>query len=143
MATAAVIVGAAGALFGAGATAYSAHQAADERERKEKALKEQAQRDAEIHKQRTAAILGKQKAAYAASGVEVDEGSPLAVITETQQQAEEERKAILKNYEYREDTLTRAASRIRTSGYSSAFGTLLGGAADYASSPYAVNPFAQ
>lgn len=130
------------AVIGAGATAYSTHQAAEAREDEADRMKDEGKRAAEVHRRQTERLTSKQRAAYAASGVRVGEGTPLAVIEATQRDADEEREEILKGYGYRSDALKKDASRIRVSGYSSAAGTLLGGAAGYASSPYAKNPFA-
>ena len=135
--TVAVIV----AVVGAVRTAYSAHQAAEDRDDAKDQLEKQARRDAEIHAEETERLTAKQKALYAASGVRVDEGSPLAVIAETQRKAEEERNAILQGYGYQGDRLSTEADRIRTTGAFSVAGTLLGGAATYAASPNAKNPF--
>ena len=129
-------------VVGAGSQIYSAHESAKDRDDARDRLKKQAKRDAEIHSEESKALRSKQIALYAASGVRVDDGSPLAVIEESQRRAEEERESILEGFGYREDALSDEASRIRVSGYSGAAGTLLGGAATYATSPYAKNPFA-
>ena len=130
-----------GFVIAAAGTAYSAHQAGKATDDEADRLEKQARRDAEIQREETERLTSKQRALYAASGVRVDEGSPLAVTAETQRKAEEERNAILEGYGYREDALRTDADRTRVSGYSSAAGTLLGGAATYSASPSAKNPF--
>jgi hypothetical protein len=105
-------------------------------------MEEMAKRDAEIHREQSEKLTAKQRALYAASGVKVSAGSPLAVIARSQAEAEEERQEILKGYGFRSKALRQDASRTRTSGYLTGAGTLLGGVSNYAASPYAKNPFA-
>lgn len=138
----AAVVGLVISIIGAGGAVYQSRQAAEAAEDEEKRLKEMAKRDAEIHQEQSEKLTAKQRALYAASGVKVGVGSPLAVIARSQAEAEEERQEILKGYGFRRDALRSDASRVRTSGYLTGVGTLLGGTASYAASPYAKNPFA-
>lgn len=135
------IIGLVISVVSAGAAYHQSQQAADAREDEKDRMKEMAQRDAEIHREESAKLTAKQRALFAASGVKVDEGSPLAVIAKSQADAEEERQEILRGYGFRADALQTDADRIRTSGYATAGGTLLSGVANYAASPYAKNPF--
>lgn len=141
MGTAAVVIGVVTALVGAGSAIHQAGQASDARDDQAKLLEEQAERDAAIQLANTEKLTAKQRALYAASGVRVDVGSPLAVIAATERKAAEERAEILKGYGRRADALRTDADRIQTGGYASGTGTLLGGAADFAESPYAQNLF--
>ena len=138
MAGTAVIIG---TIVSAATGAYTTYKSAQDRDDAEDQLKKQAKRDAEVLSENAEILKKKQIAAYAASGVRVDVGSPLAVIEESQRKAEEERSAILEGYGNRGDTLSTEASRIRVGGYSGAASTLLSGATSYATSPNFVNPF--
>lgn len=138
----AAVVGLVISVIGAGAAVHQSMEAAEAREDEEKRMAEMAKRDAEIHREQSEKLTAKQRALYAASGVKVGAGSPLAVIARSQVEAEEERQEILRGYGFRRDALRSDASRIRTSGYLTGAGTLLGGTATYAASPYAKNPFA-
>jgi hypothetical protein len=138
----AAVIGLVISVIGAGTAVYQSQQAADAAEDEAKRMEEMAKRDAEIHREQSEKLTAKQRALYAASGVKVGAGSPLAVIARSQAEAEEERQEILKGYGFRSDALRSGASRIRTSGYLTGVGTLLGGTATYAASPYAKNPFA-
>jgi hypothetical protein len=142
MGTAAAVIGLVSALVGGASAYHQSQKAADARDDARDQMKLQAQRDAEIHMRDTEKLTSKQRALYAASGVKVDDGSPLAVILASQADAEEERQAIAQGYGYRTDALGKDANAIRTTGYLNTAGTLLGGAATYASSPYGKNPFA-
>lgn len=140
MAGTAAVVGVVSAIVGAGATYYQSQQAADDREKEKKRLEEQRQREIQLHIERTDTLASKQRALFAASGVRVESGSPLAVIEETQNKAEQERQDILNMYGYQSDALGSEASRIETTGYAETGGTLLAGTSQFAADPY--NPFA-
>lgn len=142
MGATAAVVTAVGAVAGAGAAVYSGYEQKQDREREQDRLEEQAARDVDIHKEKTRRLLGAQKAAYAASGVRVGQDTPLAAYKVTKEQAAKEREAIKKGYGYRSDVLGEAARRHGITGWGTGVGTLLGGTAEYASSPYARNPFA-
>ena len=141
MAAAAAVIGLVVSVASAGVAYHQSQQAAEAREDEKDRIEDMAKRDAEIHMEESEKLTAKQRALFAASGVKVDEGSPLAVIAQSQADAEEERQEILKGYGFRGDALQTDADRIRTSGYATAGGTLLGGVANYAASPYASNPF--
>jgi hypothetical protein len=138
----AAVIGLVISVIGAGASAYSAHQAGEARDDEADRMERMAKRDAEIHREQSEKLTAKQRALYAASGVKVGAGSPLAVIAASQVESEEERQEILRGYGFRIDALRTDASRTRTSGYLTGVGTLLGGVSNYAASPYAKNPFA-
>ncbi len=142
MAQAAAVIGLVVAIVGAGSSIYQGMQAADAREEEKDRMEGMAKRDAEVLMEESKKLTAKQRALFAASGVKVGEGSPLAVIAKSQADAEEERQEILNLYGFRSKSLTIDADRIRTSSYMTGAGTLLSGVSNYASSPYASNPFA-
>lgn len=113
----------------AGATAYSAHQKkeaaddqADELDRRLKMEVKQMDEDAKSLKSR-------QRAAYAAAGVELEEGTPLAVIEHTQNAARQDREEVLRRGKYTSETIRDEGSDIWTTGMWNTAGTLLGGSA--------------
>lgn len=141
MAGTAAVVTAITAAAGAGTAVYQANQAAKDRDDAKDRLREQRNREAAILEDEADKLKSKQRAAYAASGVVVDQDSPLAVIEQSQKDAAEQRDAVLKGYDYKASDLSKEASRARTSGYATAAGTLLTGVGDYAANPYTTNPF--
>lgn len=140
MAGSAAVITAVVAVVSAAGTVYTMEQAADDRREEEKRLKQQAEREARLHTERSEKLIGKQRALFAASGVRVDSGSPLAVLKDTEEKAASERAEILKAYGYKADALGSEASRLSTQGYVSGSSTLLSGAADFSANPQ--NPFA-
>ena len=141
MGTAAAVIGLVSALVGAGTAYHQSQQAAEARDDAADQMEKQATRDSEILEKESERLTAKQRALFAASGVRVDEGSPLAVIAASQAEAQAERDAVMQGYSYRIGAMEDDASAIRTTGYLTTAGTLLGGAATYATSPYARNPF--
>lgn len=95
-------------------------------------------------RQEIAAITGRQKASMAANGIDIGFGSPLDTLVDTAMLGEIDALTIRSNaareaYGYKVDgangradaVLSRAnAKSAKTGGYLSAFGTVLGGAAD-------------
>jgi len=105
-----------------------------------------------------AQIMGKQKAAAAANGVDITFGSPLDNIVDTAKLGEIDALTIRQNanresYDYRVQAVNQnaqselqsmQADSAKTGGYLSAFGTLLGGAGDaykYYNDPYRKRSF--
>ena len=127
MAGTAAIVGAVATLVTAGGQIYQSWQAAEDAEDQERQLKKERKRAAMIHDRETRRFIGSQRTAYAASGVVVDEGTPLAVVRETERLAGEERQAILEGYDARIKSLRTEQRRLRVGGMLKAGGTLLGG----------------
>lgn len=132
----AAVVGIISTIVTAGGSAYKLHQAAEDRRDEKKRLKKQQQRQMQLHSEKEDALKGKQRAMFAASGVDVGQGSPLAVWEETEQKAEQERADILESYGYQADALGSSASRLDTTAAAEAGGTLLSGASAFATNPY-------
>lgn len=143
------LMGAAGQIQQAQATAaankYNAKVADMNAAISERRAKDALERGALAEQQKrreTAALLGKQKAAMAANGVDLTFGSPLDVIVDSATLGELDALTIRSNtyreeYDYRVDaankrsqaTMSRgAASSALTGGYLGAAGTVLGGA---------------
>lgn len=138
----AAAIGIVSTVISAGGAVYKKYQERSDLKKAEDRLRKQGQRESKIHRKRTRQLLGAQKAAYGASGVRTETGTPLEMIDLTEQEARRERRDIEKGYGYRQDILDTAARRAGITGGIQAGGTLLSGAGEYASSPYARNPFA-
>ena len=133
MAGTAAVIGAVVTVVTAGGQLYQAWQASEDAEEQERQLRRERQRAAEIHDRDLRRFIGSQRAAYAASGVVVDEGTPLAVVRETERLGEEERRAILEGYDARISSLRTERRRLMVGGMMGAGGTLLGGVGAFAS----------
>lgn len=142
MAATGPILGALATIAAGGAAAYSMHQSAKDREKEADRQEKENKINAEIQKDKTRRLIGAQRAAYGAAGVNPDIGSPLAVIESTRERAKEERDYIKKGKLHRAEALETEADRLRVNSMFAVGGSLLKGTSQYASSPYAKNPFA-
>ena len=140
-ATSAIVMGI-GTLIGGGAAVYSATQQQKQAKSEEKRVEETKDRDIMLQQQEEDKLVGRQRAAFGASGVRVGSGTPLAVVESTRDEAAQEREAILKGYGYDVDRARREAGVYGTQAIAEGAGTLLTGVGQYAKSPYAKNPFA-
>ena len=89
----------------------------------------------------TAELLSKQRAQLGASNVDLSSGSALQLQEDTQTLGDVDALRIRSNYDYQVDALNQeasfqseSASAAKSTGYTSAFGTLLGSAASVAGS---------
>ena len=94
-----------------------------------KQAEKEARYKAEQQKLASEKLLKQQRAAYAASGVLLT-GTPGAVLTETEEEAEKERKMILQTGKYRSGAFKKEGDISFTKGLGSATGSLLTGAGD-------------
>ncbi len=112
-------------------------------ERQARDVVERGQIEEQQQRAKTAAIIGQQKAAMAANGVDLNFGSPLDTIVDTATMGELDALTIRTNT-YREERDTRQqaenlrgqagmyraeAASAKTAGFLNAFGTVLGGGA--------------
>lgn len=141
MGATAALGGALATLVAGGATAYSMHQAAKDRDKEADRQKKEDKINAKMQKDKTRRLLGMQRAAYGKAGVNPDVGSPLAVIEDTRDRARRERDYIKKGKLHRAEALETEADRLRTNSMFAVGGSLLKGTSSYAASPYAKNPF--
>lgn len=129
-------------VIAAGTAAYQGYTSSRDKDRAEDQLQDERKDELKLHDKRAKRIEGSQRAAFGASGVDVNAGTPLEVIDMTRQEAQEEREAIMQGYDFRSDTLKTEASRIRTGAAAKVGGTLLTGVGEYMERPGATNPFA-
>ncbi len=127
-ATAAIATGAA-ALIGAGSAAYSAHKSKERAEDQEREIKRRTKKEQERLAEEKEALKGRQRAAYAAAGMDIRKGTPLAVIEETERIYREEHKEVGKRGRYASNIAKREGRDLWTTGMFDTAGTLLGGAA--------------
>lgn len=132
----AAVVSAITAVVGAGGAVYKSVEAAKDRERAQDQLRKERKDAKQLHKERTKRLMGQQLAAFGASGVRVGEGTPMDVLDDTRTEAKKERDAIMKGYKYQSDILDRERNRLLIGGGMEAGGSLLTGAAGFASNPY-------
>lgn len=130
-------VSAVGAIYQGMAASKAAKMNAEANDAAASATRQQAQLEAQRQRVQAAKALGAIRTGYAASGVTL-EGNPLDVLAESAYNAEIDNQLILKGGEIRAQGFERSASLDRqrarnaeTSGYLSAAGSLLGGAAGY------------
>lgn len=145
VAVVAAMTSAAGTLYSANAQKKAAEYNEEINKRNAATSIQQAQYDAEQSRLKGRRLLSAQRAAYSASGVDPDSGSPLDVQEDSAITTEEERLvALYTGRSAANASLARArldkmeAKAAMTSGYISAGGTLLGGTASGLS--YANNP---
>lgn len=121
------IVAAVAAVIGAGSSIYQARQARSAANDQARLNELQAQQDAENRDMERRRLLSSQRAAYGASGVKVDEGTPLTVYAETNRIADQDIQNILTMGRLRGQVNRREGRAVMVSGYASAAGSLLKG----------------
>ena len=80
------------------------------------AVKEKAMYEESVHRDKLRKLLSSQRALYAKAGVNLSEGSPLAVISETAMEGEEEAMIIRRSGEVEADSLKNKAKLQRFYG---------------------------
>ena len=127
-ATATIVTGIA-AIAGAGGAAYAGIKAKERAEDQADEIERRTRYEQERMREEGERLKGRQRAAYAASGVRVDEDTPLAVVQETQREVERDIREVGRRGYYAADVARTEGRDLFTGAMWQAGGTLLGGGA--------------
>lgn len=119
-----------GLLVSAGSVIHAADQAKDAKDDAADLAALEAQAAADKQARATEKLTSKQRAAYAAAGVDL-EGTPLEVITTTEREAAEERDLILKLGDLRSSAFSTEGQSLWEQGLGEGAGTLLTGLGNF------------
>jgi len=123
-ATVAIIMG---SVVSAGTSIYAAQQASKARKEQAQMLAIQSLYESEVFAEETEGLEERQRAAYAAAGIEPDMGSPLTIMKDTRRKRDKDIAAIKMGYGFKGAQLRSEAAAISTTGYMKAGSTLLTG----------------